>query len=336
MALLERSTQIAADFKPPGAAQVYADGKRGVKRTEHGSAPPDAVLTHGCAGTSRAHAYTGRITGNRDLYAVDPSEPAATSVERANGRGDDAVDEARAGAPRRSRGSADLVYDRLRNAIINGELAQGAVLSQVDMARRFGVSRTPLREALRMLQAEGFVHAELNRKVRVASFSVGDLEQLYAARIVLEALGISLSVPQMTDADFAALHDCLDRMDAFTDRRDFDKWEQPHIEFHHRLVAYASERTIGMLRQLSDGARRYRRVYISEGPGAWRTAVAEHKEIVAACESSDARLAASELGRHFARTALTVIAMVDPSHDPAPVRAALALVAPGPLAQPLQ
>lgn len=187
-----------------------------------------------------------------------------------------------------------------------------------------------------MLQAEGFIQAELNRKVRVASFSVGDLEQLYAARIVLEALGISLSVPQMTDEDFAALHDCLDRMDAFTDRRDFDNWEQPHIEFHQRLVAYASERTIGMLRQLSDGARRYRRVYIREGPGAWRTAVVEHKEIVAACESYDARLAASELARHFARTALTVIAMVDPSHDPAPVRAALALIAPGPLAQPLQ
>lgn len=237
-------------------------------------------------------------------------------------------DDARAGDGRRSRGSAEVVYERLRNAIINGELAQAAVLSQVDLARRFGVSRTPLREAIRMLQAEGFVHAELNRRVRVASFSVGDLEQLYAARIVLEALGISLSVPQMSADDFAALHDCLARMDEYADQRDFDKWEQPHVEFHHRLVAYASDRTTGMIRQLADGARRYRRVYIREGPGAWRTAVAEHKAIVAACEASDARLAASELARHFARTALTVIAMVDPSHDPAPVRAALALVAP--------
>jgi DNA-binding GntR family transcriptional regulator len=246
-------------------------------------------------------------------------EVAATIAAPADGAAADA---------QRSRGSAEVVYERLRSAIINGELAQAAVLSQVELARHFGVSRTPLREALRMLQAEGFVNAQLNRKVRVAAFSVEDLEQLYAARIVLEALGVSLSVPQMTDPDFADLHASLDEMEDDAARRDLDAWERHHTEFHGRLVAYASDRTIAMIRQLSDGARRYRRVYISEGPGAWGTTAVEHRAIVAACEARDPRAAASELARHFARTALTVIAMVDPSHDPAPVRAALALVAP--------
>lgn len=268
------------------------------------------------------------ITRDQNLYAVQAAESSSESGQDEIDQRDRGGVTAPAGNGRKSRGSAELVYERLRSAIINGELAQAAVLSQVELARRFGVSRTPLREALRMLQAEGFVHAELNRKVHVASFSVEDLEQLYAARIVLESLGISLSVPHMTDEDFAALHRCLDQMEADANRRDFEAWELPHVEFHQRLVSYSSDRTIAMIRQLADGARRYRRVFLSEGPGAWRATVVEHAAILAACETRDVRLAASELARHFARTALTVIAMVDPGHDPAPVRAALALVVP--------
>ena len=230
----------------------------------------------------------------------------------------------------RNRGSAQAVYEELRRAIINGKLGQGSVLSQVDLSRTLGVSRTPLREALRMLQAEGLVESELNRKVRVASFTIEDLEQLYASRIVLEALGISQSVREMTEDDLAELHRCLREMDRHAADQDFDAWEIPHTEFHRGLVAYAGQRAVGMIRQLADGALRYRRVYVAEGPRAWSHTAVEHRAIVAACEQRDPRLAASELARHLARTALTVIAMVDPSHDPVPVRAALALVAPGP------
>jgi DNA-binding GntR family transcriptional regulator len=253
----------------------------------------------------------------------------ATDGTGVTAAGDGAID----GGPaddsgQRASGSAAVVYEELRQAIIHGRLAQGAVLSQVDLARQFGVSRTPLREALRMLQAEGFVESELNRKVRVASFAVEDLEQLYAARIVLEALGVSQSVPMMTHEDFKHLHWALREMDRHAETRDLDAWEAPHTKFHRGLVAYSGQRTATMIRQLADGALRYRRVYVAEGPRAWSHTAVEHRAIVAACEARDASGAAAELARHLARTALTVIAMVDPSHDPAPVRAALALVAP--------
>ncbi len=111
-------------------------------------------------------------------------------------------DERRAGGRRRS---ADVVHEALREAILSGGLPQGAVLSQVQLAQQFGVSRTPLREALRMLQVEGFVDSVPNRRVRVAEVSVGDLEQLYAQRIVLEALAVRLSVPYFSADDFAAM-----------------------------------------------------------------------------------------------------------------------------------
>ncbi|HWF74826.1 MAG TPA: GntR family transcriptional regulator [Solirubrobacteraceae bacterium] len=234
----------------------------------------------------------------------------------------------------RTRGQAARVHERLRQAIIQGELVQGTVLSQVELARRFGVSRTPLREALRMLQAEGFVDSELNRKVRVASFTIADLEQLYASRIVLEALGISQSARLMTEEDLEQLHRCLAEMDRCSERRDVDGWEEPHSEFHRRLVVYAGQRTAGLIAQLADAAQRYRRVYVTDAPLAWSNTATEHRAIVAALEARDPQLAADELARHLARTALTVIAMVDPGHDPAPVRAALALAAPNRGAEP--
>src|SRR5260370_24706881 len=101
--------------------------------------------------------------------------------------------------------SREVVHERLRNAILRGELDPTVPLSQVQLAARLGVSRTPLREALRMLQREGLIDSEPNRQVRVAQLSVADLEQLYASRVLLEALAVRLTVPAYTPDDLAEL-----------------------------------------------------------------------------------------------------------------------------------
>src|SRR5437588_4287074 len=96
--------------------------------------------------------------------------------------------------------STELVHARLRDGILRGEFDPRVPISQVQLAARLGVSRTPLREALRMLQREGLIDSEPNRRVRVAELSVVDLEQLYAARIVIEALGTRIAVPSLTES----------------------------------------------------------------------------------------------------------------------------------------
>ena len=93
-----------------------------------------------------------------------------------------------------SRDNTAAIHRQLREAILHGEIEAGAELSQVKLADDFGVSRGPVREALRLLEREGLVEAELNCRVRVASFSPSDLEELYALRIVNEALGVRASV----------------------------------------------------------------------------------------------------------------------------------------------
>ena len=87
------------------------------------------------------------------------------------------------------------VYERVRAAILDGELAPGAVMSQVALAEELGISRTPLREALRMLQSEGLVEGEPNRRVRVAPMTARDLEEVCVMRVTLEAEALRLSVP---------------------------------------------------------------------------------------------------------------------------------------------
>src|ERR1700755_80985 len=101
--------------------------------------------------------------------------------------------------------NTDDVYARVREAILDGELGPGAVMSQVALAEELGISRTPLREALRMLQGEGLVDAEPNRRVRVAPMTASDLEELYVMRVTLEAEALRLSVPLMTPEDLAGL-----------------------------------------------------------------------------------------------------------------------------------
>ena len=220
--------------------------------------------------------------------------------------------------------SLDVVHGRVRDAILHGELEPGAIMSQVQLAQELGVSRTPLREALRLLQREGLVDAEPNRRVRVASISIADLEQLYTLRIVNEAFGIRLTVPQMTPADIAGLRELLAEMQRFGEQRDLDSWEVPHREFHRRLVRGAGARPLKLIEELSDHAERYRRAYFDVGgPRAWNVGPGEHPPIVDACERGEAGEAAELLARHLSRTALSVLMHIAPEHDPHEIRAAV-------------
>src|SRR2546421_9865893 len=93
------------------------------------------------------------------------------------------------------RDSTEIAYLQLRRAIVRCDIPSGVQLSQRELSQLTGVGRTPLREALRMLQREGLVEAETNHRVRAADFSISDLEQLHAMRSSLQALALRLTGP---------------------------------------------------------------------------------------------------------------------------------------------
>jgi DNA-binding GntR family transcriptional regulator len=216
-------------------------------------------------------------------------------------------------------------YRRLREEVLSGHLAPGARISQVQLARQYGMSRSPLREALRMLQREGLVEGALGKRSRIAPLNGPDLEQLYAIRIIVEGLAIRLTVASATDEQVEELRGHLDEMAAHQQSRDFDAWEVPHQAFHRALVGGGGERLIATAEELSDHAGRYRRLFLQE-PRAWSSAAAEHAAIFEAFAARKAAVAARELASHLAKTALTVAASLAPDHEPAGVREALRMV----------
>jgi DNA-binding GntR family transcriptional regulator len=231
---------------------------------------------------------------------------------------------ARRDGKRKPRDMTWTVYSSLRESILNGALPPGESLSQVQLASQLGVSRGPLREAVRMLQREGLVEAEVNRRGRVSSFSIDDLEQLYAMRIVHDSLAIRINVPRFTKRDIDALRGCLRRMEAVAGH-DLRQWQAIDREFHFTLLAHSGDRLLRTIRELYDHADRYRWLYIKGVPRALSIAADEHKAIFDACVNGDSALAAAQLARHLARTALTVLTHHAPEHDPTTVRAAIRL-----------
>jgi DNA-binding GntR family transcriptional regulator len=220
------------------------------------------------------------------------------------------------------RQSTEQVYERVRNAILDGDLAAGSVMSQVSLASDLGISRTPLREALRMLQAERLIESEPNRRVRVAAVSARDLEELCIIRVTLEAQAIRLAVPLLTPEDLGRLEGFMGEMAHFAEAKDYRRWVIPHREFHRLLTVRSGQRLSDLLMQLFDHAERYRRLHIGYGPSAWATA--GHREIFDACKAGARDRAASLLAAHLARTAFEAAELLQPGYDPQQLRTTLA------------
>jgi len=215
--------------------------------------------------------------------------------------------------PGNGKQSTEQVYARVRSAILNGELEAGSVMSQVSLAESLGISRTPLREALRQLQGERLIESEPNRRVRVTPLSPHDLEELWILRVTLEAQAIRLAVEQMDPEAIARLEGFMAEMAHYADVKDYRRWTSPHRAFHRQLTAPAGERINHLLGELFDHAERYRRIHIGHGPGAWATA--DHRVILDACKAGERDRAAAALAGHLARTAFEVSALLDPDYD---------------------
>jgi GntR family transcriptional regulator, rspAB operon transcriptional repressor len=219
------------------------------------------------------------------------------------------------------------VHARLRAAILSGEIGEGAVTSQATLAERFGVGRTPLREALRMLQREGLVISQPNHRVRIAELSSEDAEELYIMRIALEAVAIRVTVPVLTSADLAELDGLMAQMDHYMKLRDHVGHREPHRQFHYRLVYAAGPRVSERIDELFDHAERYRRRF--GAADSWESRRAEHRAILDAVGEGDREAAADLLADHYLHTVRLVFGELDPGHDLARLRETVAIVAPG-------
>jgi len=215
----------------------------------------------------------------------------------------------------------------LRECVLDGTLTPGTKLSQVALADQLGVSRTPLREVLRMLQEEGLVEIEPNQRTRVAGLDPQELDDVYASRIMLETLALSMTLTEFGPARQREARRMLSAMRQAAKSGDFGAWFGSHADFHRLITAGAGAALQRQLTAFADRAIRYIRIYQLSEPASWQSAGdAEHAAILTALTEHDHGSALSGLARHLARTAERVLTDCAPGYTINAVPQALGLV----------
>ncbi|RJL12332.1 GntR family transcriptional regulator [Paracoccus siganidrum] len=184
--------------------------------------------------------------------------------------------------------ASDIILKFIRDSIADGSLDEGEPIRQDDVARMFNVSKIPVREALKRLEAEGLVEFQRNKGAIVTSVSEPEIAQIFETRAILESNAIRLSVPHMTPETFT---DAEAFCDAFARETDVAQWSALNWQFHSRLYLDAQRPfLVRTIRSVNDRLERYLRIQLalSHGQG---TADREHRQILAACRAGDAEKA---------------------------------------------
>jgi DNA-binding GntR family transcriptional regulator len=194
----------------------------------------------------------------------------------------------------------DLVVALIRELVITGELAAGEQLRQRDLAQRFGVSQTPVREAMRRLESEGLLVCDTHRGFTVAAPELGPVEENFQIRAALESLGASLAARKIDAAGLARLRDLNDRMRALPD--DDPGYADLNREFHFAIYEYARSPLLLSLMRLLWAS-------LHGGPRVARThaeSARQHDEILTALGNRDAAGASARTYQHIMDALLSI------------------------------
>jgi DNA-binding GntR family transcriptional regulator len=200
--------------------------------------------------------------------------------------------------PRLSLTSA--VADKLRDQIIRGEIPEGAQLRQDAIATQFRVSRIPVREALRQLDAEGLIAIVPNRGATVPALSPDDVEELFSIRALLEPEVLKLSIPRLTEEDFAEAEAVLRTYVSELRREDHvSAWGRLNWQFHSVLYSRANQpRFMAIIRNVNNSGERYTRLQLYLTHGIKR-ANDEHHRILELCRNREVTAACELLREHI-------------------------------------
>lgn len=192
--------------------------------------------------------------------------------------------------------ASEIIVKYIREAIIAGQIAEGEPIRQDEIAKLFNVSKIPVREALKRLEAEGLVEFKKNRGALVTRISEQELAQIFEVRVMLETKLIRLAVPNMTEQTYQQA-DAI--CNAFIDEMDIGSWTVLNWQLHACLYEPAQRPyMLGLIRSIYDKIERYLRLQMNISEGKAR-ANDEHKEIVKACKAKDVELAVSLIETHI-------------------------------------
>ncbi|HHV72097.1 MAG TPA: GntR family transcriptional regulator [Clostridia bacterium] len=190
------------------------------------------------------------------------------------------------------------VFKQLSDQILNGEYKPGESLVETKLAKELGVSRTPIREALRQLELEGLVVSIPNKGVFVRGISEQDIEDIYAIRFLVEGLAARWAAEKITEEELNELKETVDLMEFYISKGDMDRVFELDTKFHDLIYSASKSRplcfVLGSLHNFVQRAR----VGSVKVPGRADKTLIEHRSIVQAFENRDPDAAEKALTNH--------------------------------------
>lgn len=209
----------------------------------------------------------------------------------------------------------DVVFEALRDAILNGVLKPGERLLENQLAEELGVSRTPVREAIRKLELEGFAVILPRKGAYVSKISFKDVREVYEIRAALESLACGLAAERAVDSEIEEMERRLIAESDYLDNEDNSLTVETDIDLHELIYkATRNEKLIGLISNLKEQVNRLRSTSITL-PGRKKKSLDEHKGIVEAIAEHDIELAQRLGQEHIEHAEQAMLEVINNSTD---------------------
>ena len=200
----------------------------------------------------------------------------------------------------------DVVFNTLREAILKGDLKPGERLMELQLASKLGVSRTPIREAIRMLEQEGLAVTTPRKGAEVAKMTLKDLEDVLEIRDALDELAVRIACQKISDEQLKQLEDMKELFEKSTQTGNVKKIAEADVTFHDVIYeATGNPKLVTLLNNLREQVYRYRVEYIKD-PKNYPTLIAEHEAILESLKNRDVKNAVEAMHVHVANQAEAV------------------------------
>ena len=209
----------------------------------------------------------------------------------------------------------EVVCETLREAIRSGVLKPGERLMEIQLADELGVSRTPVREAMRKLELEGYVIMLPRRGTYVANISIRDINEVFEIRTTLDALASGLAAERITEEELEQLERLLVSIGENIETRNMKKVVEDDMEFHDILYkASRNQRLVGIISNLREQMTRFRSMSMSY-PGRLKKTLEEHSRLVEAIAQRDVELAQKLAVEHMENSEQTLLIDMEELHQ---------------------
>lgn len=200
----------------------------------------------------------------------------------------------------------DVVFNTLREAILKGNLKPGERLMELQLASKLGVSRTPIREAIRMLEQEGLAVTTPRKGAEVAKMTLKDMEDVLEIRDALDELAVRIACQKITDEQLKQLEDVKELFEKNTQTNNVKNIAEADVSFHDVIYeATGNPKLVTLLNNLREQVYRYRVEYIKD-PKNYPTLIAEHEAILDSLKNRDVKNAVEAMHVHVANQAEAV------------------------------